>query len=130
MFTPIMLSRGRQSADSPAAITITITITITIIITIITITIITITIITITFTTIIIIIILHTCHILPPSEIDLGLCFAAFAGSGGKSLFHRIGWQGRICPVHLLRVFPTKSSWVKLSGRLPIDSTDMTVPTH
>ena len=26
----------------------------------------------------------HTCHILPPSEIDLGLCLAVFAGSGGK----------------------------------------------
>ena len=25
----------------------------------------------------------HTCHILPPSEIDLGLCLAVFAGSGG-----------------------------------------------
>ena len=34
---------------------------------------------------------LHTCHILPPSEIDLGLCLAAFAGSGGKYPFHRIG---------------------------------------
>ena len=39
---------------------------------------------------------LHTCHILPPSEIDLGLCLAVFAGSGGKYLFHRIGWRGRI----------------------------------
>ena len=29
--------------------------------------------------------------ILPPSEIDLGLCLAVFAGSGGKHLFHRIG---------------------------------------
>ena len=26
----------------------------------------------------------HTCHILPPSEIDLGLFLAVFAGSGGK----------------------------------------------
>ena len=34
---------------------------------------------------------LHTCYILPPSEIDLGLCLAVFAGSGGKYLFHRIG---------------------------------------
>ena len=33
----------------------------------------------------------HTCHILPPSEIDSGLCLAVFAGSGGKHLFHRIG---------------------------------------
>ena len=33
----------------------------------------------------------HTCHFLPPSEIDLGLCLAVFAGSGGKYLFHRIG---------------------------------------
>ena len=33
----------------------------------------------------------HTCHILPPSEIDLGLFWADFAGSGGKHLFHRIG---------------------------------------
>ena len=39
---------------------------------------------------------LHTCHILPPSEIDVGLCLAAFAGSGGKYLFHRIGKKGRI----------------------------------
>ena len=38
----------------------------------------------------------HTCHILPPSEIDLGLCLAVLAGSGGKYLFHRIGWKGRI----------------------------------
>ena len=29
--------------------------------------------------------------ILPPSEIDFGLCLAVFAGSGGKYLFHRIG---------------------------------------
>ena len=35
--------------------------------------------------------ILHTCHILPPSEIDLGLCLPVFAGSGGKYSFHRIG---------------------------------------
>ena len=34
---------------------------------------------------------IHTCHILPPSEIDLGLCLPVFAGSGGKDLFHRIG---------------------------------------
>ena len=33
----------------------------------------------------------HTCHILPPSEIDLGLCLAVFAGSEGRYLFHRIG---------------------------------------
>ena len=33
----------------------------------------------------------HTCHILPPSEIDFGLCLAVFAGSGGKYLSHRIG---------------------------------------
>ena len=39
---------------------------------------------------------LHTCHILPPSEIDLGLCLAVFAGSGGKYLLHRIGWKSRI----------------------------------
>ena len=38
----------------------------------------------------------HSCHILPPSEIDLGLCFAIFAVSGGEHLFHRIGWKGRI----------------------------------
>ena len=30
-----------------------------------------------------------------PSEIDVGLCLAVFAGSGGKYLFHRIGWRGR-----------------------------------
>ena len=39
---------------------------------------------------------IRTCHILPPSEIDLGLCLAVFAGSGGKYLFHRIGCKGRI----------------------------------
>ena len=33
----------------------------------------------------------HICHILPPSEIDLGLRLAVFAGSGGKYLLHRIG---------------------------------------
>ena len=33
----------------------------------------------------------HTCHILPPSETDVGLCLAVFTGSGGKYLFHRIG---------------------------------------
>ena len=33
----------------------------------------------------------HTCHILPPSEIELGLCLAVFAGSGGKDLLHRTG---------------------------------------
>ena len=33
----------------------------------------------------------HTLHILPPSEIDLGLFWAVFAGSEGKHLFHRIG---------------------------------------
>ena len=38
----------------------------------------------------------HTCHILPPSEIDSGLCLAVFAGSGGEYLFHRIGRKGRI----------------------------------
>ena len=39
---------------------------------------------------------LHIAHtmppiFLPPSEIDLELCLAVFAGSGGKYLFHRIG---------------------------------------
>ena len=38
----------------------------------------------------------HTCHILPPSEIDFGLCLAVFTGSGGRYLFHRIGRKGRI----------------------------------
>ena len=33
----------------------------------------------------------HTCHILPPSEIDRGLFLAVFAGSEGRYLFHRIG---------------------------------------
>ena len=33
----------------------------------------------------------HTCHILPPFEIDWGLFSAVFAGSEGKSLIHRIG---------------------------------------
>ena len=37
-----------------------------------------------------------TCHILPPSEIDWGLLWAASAGSEGKYLFHRIGRKGRI----------------------------------
>ena len=32
-----------------------------------------------------------TRHILPPSEIDLGLFWAVFTGSGGKHLFHRLG---------------------------------------
>ena len=44
----------------------------------------------------------HTCHILPPSEIDLGLCLAVFAGSGGKYLSHRIGRKGRIWQLWLL----------------------------
>ena len=35
--------------------------------------------------------ILHSRHILPPSEIDLGLFWAVFTGSEGKYLFHRIG---------------------------------------
>ena len=48
--------------------------------------------------------IVHTCHILPPSEIDLGLCLAVFAGSGGKHLFHRIGWTGRIWQLCSIRV--------------------------
>ena len=39
---------------------------------------------------------IHTCHILPPSEIYFGLYLAVIAGSGGKYLFHRIGWKGRI----------------------------------
>ena len=30
---------------------------------------------------------LHTRHILPPSEIDLGLCLAVFAGSEGNIYF-------------------------------------------
>ena len=33
----------------------------------------------------------HTCHNLPPSEINLGLCLAVFASSEGRYLFHRIG---------------------------------------
>ena len=33
----------------------------------------------------------HTCHILPPSEIDWGLFWAVFTGSEGRHLFHRIG---------------------------------------
>ena len=36
----------------------------------------------------------HTCHILPPSEIDLGLCLAVFTSSEGQYLFHRIGRKG------------------------------------
>ena len=38
---------------------------------------------------------IHTRHILPPSEIDLGLFWAGFAGSEGKKLFHRIGRKSR-----------------------------------
>ena len=34
---------------------------------------------------------IHTCHILPPSEIDLGLFRADFTDFEGKHLFHRIG---------------------------------------
>ena len=34
---------------------------------------------------------IRTRHILPPSEIDLGLFWAAFTGWEGKKLFHRIG---------------------------------------
>ena len=33
----------------------------------------------------------HTRHILPPSEIDLGLFEADFTDLEGKHLFHRIG---------------------------------------
>ena len=33
----------------------------------------------------------HTCHNLPPSEINGGLFFAVFTGSEGRYLFHRIG---------------------------------------
>ena len=33
----------------------------------------------------------HTCHNLPPSEIDGGLFLAIFTGSEGGYLFHRIG---------------------------------------
>ena len=32
----------------------------------------------------------------PPSETDRGLLWAAFAGSEGKYLFHRIGRKGKI----------------------------------
>ena len=34
---------------------------------------------------------IHTRHILPPSEIDLGLFWADFTDLEGKHLFHRIG---------------------------------------
>ena len=34
---------------------------------------------------------IHNCHILPPTEIDSGLCWADFTDSEGKHLFHRIG---------------------------------------
>ena len=36
-------------------------------------------------------VVIRTCHILPPSEIDWGLCLAVFAGSEGTYLFHRSG---------------------------------------
>ena len=53
-----------------------------------------------------VLLVLHTCHILPPSEIDLGLCLAVFAGSGGKYIFHRIGRKGRIWQVCPCRAGP------------------------
>ena len=37
------------------------------------------------------VLLLHTRHILPPSEIDLGLFWADFTDLEGKHLFHRIG---------------------------------------
>ena len=43
--------------------------------------------------------IIHTRHILPPSEIDLGLFWADLTDLEGKHLFHRIGWKGRIWQV-------------------------------
>ena len=51
-----------------------------------------------------------TCHILPHSEIDLGLFWADFTDLEGKHLFHRIGWKGRIwqacrCEVSCVRDF-------------------------
>ena len=36
----------------------------------------------------------RTCHILPPSEVDLGLCLAAFAGSEGNIYFTELA--GRV----------------------------------
>ena len=38
-----------------------------------------------------------------PLWIDLGLSLALFAGSGGKYLFHRIGWKGRIWQLRYIR---------------------------
>ena len=35
--------------------------------------------------------VIHTCHILPPSEIYLGLCLADFTDLEGKHLFHTTG---------------------------------------
>ena len=61
----------------------------------------------------------HTCHILPPAEIDLGLCSAVFAGSGGKYLFHRIGRKGRIWQP-CLRAGPSRQAETPDSGGLLI----------
>ena len=66
----------------------------------------------------------HTCHILPPSEIDLGLCLAVVAGSGGKYVFHRIGNKGRIwqlcrsgvgAPMMMMRWVDLRMTWRSLS---------------
>ena len=40
----------------------------------------------------------HTCHILPPSEIDLGLCLAVLAGSEGRYLFRSLFLQAQNWP--------------------------------
>ena len=44
----------------------------------------------------------HTCHILPPSETDLGLCLAVFAGSGGRYGCHiLVAMVAIFCPLCL-----------------------------
>ena len=41
----------------------------------------------------------HTCHILPLSEIDVGLQLADFTDLEGKRLIHSVGGKGRIWQV-------------------------------
>ena len=36
---------------------------------------------------VVVVVVVHTCHNLPPSEIDLGLFLAVFTGSEGRYLF-------------------------------------------
>ena len=52
----------------------------------------------------------HTCHILPPSEIDLGLFWADFTDLEGKHLFHwrilsEAGYGSETDRRHILAIF-------------------------